>query len=115
MLKDRLKEVRKKAGMTQSQVATALGVTVSTYCGYETGKRQPDAMKIRQLAAVLGVSGDYLLEIDTMHEKDRKPIPENGDGSTDIDRRLNELLKTLTVEQKQLLLAQMQLMKMQSQ
>jgi len=34
----------------------------STYCGYETGKRQPDVAKIKQLSAFLGVSGDVLLE-----------------------------------------------------
>lgn len=114
MLKDRLKEVRKKAGMTQKQVANALGVTESTYCGYETGKRQPDAMKIRQLASVLGVSGDYLLDID-ISESEKKPILKGEDGLSEIDQRLKELLQSLTEDQKRLLLAQMQLMKQQSQ
>ena len=63
MLKDRLRAARKAAGKTQNEVAVAIGVTESTYCGYETGKRSPDALKIAKIAAVLGVSGDQLLEI----------------------------------------------------
>ena len=39
---ERLKEARISVGYTQQQVADAMGITNSTYCGYETGKRQPD-------------------------------------------------------------------------
>lgn len=47
---------------TQQQVADLMGITKSTYCGYETGKRQPDVAKIKQLASILNTSGDILLE-----------------------------------------------------
>lgn len=63
-MKKRLKQARKAAGMTQKEVAERLGITESTYCGYETGKRQPDAVKISAIARVLGVSGDYLLGLE---------------------------------------------------
>lgn len=64
MLKDRLRQARKNAGKTQKEVAEHLGITESTYCGYETGKREPDALKLRGIASFLNVSGDFLLEID---------------------------------------------------
>lgn len=64
MLKDRLREARKRAGKTQKEVAAAIGVSESAYCGYETGKRQPDAVKIVAIASFLGISGDFLLEIE---------------------------------------------------
>lgn len=64
MLKDRLRQARINAGLTQNEVAARLGVTESTYCGYETGKRQPDAIKIASLAKIMNVTGDYLLEIE---------------------------------------------------
>lgn len=70
MFKDRLRAARKNAGMTQKEVAIAIGVTESAYCGYETGKRQPDAIKISAIASVLGVSGDYLL--DTGYDENKK-------------------------------------------
>ncbi len=59
---ERLKEARISIGYTQQQVADAMGITNSTYCGYETGKRQPDVAKIKQLAKILKTSGDFLLE-----------------------------------------------------
>lgn len=73
MLSERLREARRNAKKTQMDVATAIGVTESTYCGYETGKRQPDALKIGAIASFLGVSGDFLLEIDPAENKDALP------------------------------------------
>ena len=62
MLREQLRKARKAAGKTQKEVAAFLGVTESTYCGYETGKRQPDAIKLNKISRFLGVSGDVLLE-----------------------------------------------------
>ena len=56
-----LRQARQRAGLTQQQVAQVLGITTSTYCGYETGKRQPDIQKLRLLSLVLRISGDELL------------------------------------------------------
>lgn len=58
-----LKRARLRAGMTQLQIAQSLGITASTYCGYETGKRQPDVNRLRQIAQLLHTSGDELLGI----------------------------------------------------
>ncbi|MBQ8535974.1 MAG: helix-turn-helix transcriptional regulator [Clostridia bacterium] len=58
---EQLKQARKAAGLTQAQVAAALRVDKSTYCGYETGKRKPDVQKLKQIAAILGTTGDALL------------------------------------------------------
>ena len=60
---EQLKKARLAKGYTQQQVADIMGITNSTYCGYETGKREPDVPKIKKLAALLGVSGDDLLEL----------------------------------------------------
>lgn len=64
---EQLRKARIASGLTQQQVADAMGITNSTYCGYETGKRQPDVQKIKQLSKIFGVSGDSLLE--TGYEK----------------------------------------------
>lgn len=57
-----LKLARTNIGYTQQQIADAMGITKSTYCGYETGKRQPDVPKLKQLAHILNISADTLLE-----------------------------------------------------
>lgn len=59
---ERLKAARLAAGSTQYDLAQQLGVDKTTYCGYETGRRQPDLSRLRQLASLLSVSVDALLE-----------------------------------------------------
>ena len=61
---ENLKNARIRAGLTQAQVAEKIGVAPSSYSFYESGKREPDVLKIKQIAAVLGVTGDDLLGIE---------------------------------------------------
>lgn len=60
---ERLKKAREKREYTQQQVADMMNVTKSTYCGYETGRSQPDLKKLKQLAVILNTSIDELLEM----------------------------------------------------
>lgn len=69
---EQLKRARLAQGLTQQQVADFMGITNSTYCGYETGKRQPDVEKIKLLAKILQTSGDTLLETGFCPEADDK-------------------------------------------
>lgn len=62
---DNLKRARQRVGMTQQQIAEGLGITKSTYCGYETGKRQPDLLKLRRLAFLLCTTTDALLSVNS--------------------------------------------------
>lgn len=57
-----LRNIRENRGLTQQQVADMMEIDKSTYCGYETGKRQPDVQKLKKLAKIFGISGDELLE-----------------------------------------------------
>lgn len=65
---ERLREARELRGYTQQQIADRMGIDKSTYCGYETGKRQPDVQKIKIISRILGVSGDALLETDFVRD-----------------------------------------------
>ena len=60
---DNLKEARLSRGLTQIQIANQLGIDKSTYSGYESGKRQPDVKRIKELAGILNVSADELLDV----------------------------------------------------
>ena len=57
----RIKELRKQRGISQTELGEILGVTRSTICQYEQGKRQPDNTTLVKLADFFGVSVDYLL------------------------------------------------------
>ena len=85
---EQLKLARIQAGLTQQQVADSMGITNSTYCGYETGKRQPDVEKIRMIAKLLNTSGDILLETGQgQSKKQSPPAPEQGaqEGKVSVD------------------------------
>lgn len=57
----RLRQERKKADLTQEDVAKMLGVTKMTISQYETGKRNPDLETLKKLALIFRVPTDYLL------------------------------------------------------
>lgn len=57
----RIKAMRKKIGLTQAQVAQRLGIASQSVTNYEAGKTDPSIRNLISLAAVLGVSTDYLL------------------------------------------------------
>ena len=89
---EQLKKARVSMGYTQQQVADALGLTASTYCGYETGKRQPDVAKLKQLARILNTTGRFLLETEPVQDTCR---PDLGAGNELMASygRLNERSK----------------------
>lgn len=86
---EELKAARIKTGLTQQQIADELGITKSTYCGYETAKRSPDPQRIKQLAKVLHVSADALLDISI--EKETSPAPAEAEAE-EVEKWLTDLL-----------------------
>lgn len=58
---ERLRELRKKAGLTQRQLADALYVNRNTYQNYEAGSTQPDFAILKKIAQYFNVTIDYLL------------------------------------------------------
>ena len=56
-----LKELRQKAGMTQKDLASKVGVTKSVISYYELSERSPSPEMLMKLAAVFHVSTDFLL------------------------------------------------------
>ena len=61
----KLKELRKKIGKTQEQIAEEIGIEKQTYQNYEIGKRKPNIEALKKLADYFKVSVDYLVEHET--------------------------------------------------
>jgi len=57
-----LYELRKKAGLSQTELAWQLGVTNKAVSKWENGKAKPSTETIRKLSSLFGVSVDSLLE-----------------------------------------------------
>lgn len=58
----RLKELRKKQGLTQDKLAKKLNVSRPTIAVWENGTSQPNNEALMKLASLFDVSVDYLLE-----------------------------------------------------
>ncbi|MBM6871351.1 helix-turn-helix domain-containing protein [Pseudoflavonifractor phocaeensis] len=56
----RLLALRKERNLKQTEVAEALGLSISSYCRYEYGQREPTVSVLIRMADFYGVSMDYL-------------------------------------------------------
>lgn len=61
MLSKRLKELRKKANLTQKDMADYFGTSQPSYQAWESGKRKPNSESLDKIANFFNVSTDYLL------------------------------------------------------
>lgn len=57
----RLREARKKAGMTQDDLGDDAGLSMTQISHYETGRYMPTSLMLTYIATSLGVKTDWLL------------------------------------------------------
>lgn len=77
----RISELRKKNGMTQEQLAEALGTTRQSVSKWESEKTSPDIDSVIRMGTLFDVSMDYLLlgeEPDRSHCADPMPTTQPG-------------------------------------
>lgn len=60
----KLKQLRKDKGLSQKEVASIIGVTISAYSNYEQGIREPSYDILIKLAKFYDVTTDYLLGLE---------------------------------------------------
>ena len=78
---ERLKELRKAAGITQSELAEKLNIHLQTVSKWERNLSEPDISQLGELAEALGVSLEKLCEyVGVTREK----LAACGDGYNDI-------------------------------
>ena len=65
MIAEKLKLLREKRNMTQTDVAKELGITRSSVNAWEMGISVPSTQYVIELARLFGVSTDYLLGLDS--------------------------------------------------
>ena len=61
---ERLKQLRIEKGLTQAEVAKALGVNKSCVSKYENDKNLPKAFVLLKMVKFFGVSANYILGLD---------------------------------------------------
>ena len=58
---ERLRAIRKRKGLTQTQLAEKVGISYQLICFYETGKHTPSMVVFEWLCGALGVTATELL------------------------------------------------------
>lgn len=103
---NKLAVARTNAGMTQQDVAAALGCTVQAYQNYEYGKRDIKGTTLAELADIFGCTVNYLLGLDAAHTAPSLAPTK----SPEDECRLLELYRSLTPTQQAAVLGVMEAM-----
>lgn len=89
---DRLKQLRLAKKFSQEQVAKRLGLSRSVVSGYEHNTHQPPINVLVKLAALYGVSTDFILGIEKKTIGLRNVTPAQEAIIEEINRLMLELL-----------------------
>ena len=87
-LSDMLKKLRKEKGLTQKELAEKAGLPLRSIINYENEIREPNAKALVALELALGVSGAYLLGLESY--PNFKPH-ETTDALNEFAKKYNEL------------------------
>lgn len=104
LISQRIKELRTQNNISQKELSIRLYVTPQAISKWERDEATPNPEAIAKMAKIFNVSADYLLGLT---EQKETPIPVSEDGLDEQDRQLMELMKKLSADQKQFLLAQL--------
>ncbi len=74
MQSNRLRYLREKESLTQTDIAHALHIGQSTYNRYERGIREPDHETLKKIADYFHVSLDFLLKHDRPYTRKEPDI-----------------------------------------
>ena len=100
-----LYELRVERGVSQKELAEAIGVSQSTIAKIEVGRNEATASTIRKLAGYFNISTDYLLEFEDdlgvrVDDKERKPDTLSAEGRRPLEgyREINAAGKKLVMQ-----------------
>lgn len=93
MLSENLKYYRQQAKMSQKALAAQLFVSQQAVAKWEKDTSTPNPETLTKIADVFKISVDDLLS-----ENRKEPVPENGDGLTDLEADILERMSRLTPE-----------------
>lgn len=83
-------------GLNQTQAAEKLGVGQKTVSNWMTGKVTPSIPKIKRIAAILGVSAEYLMNDDFNPNTQLVPLSKPTDKVQDDFEKLIQLRNEIT-------------------
>lgn len=99
-----IKQARKTAGLTQTELGEKIGTSGVTIMRYEKGQRQPRIEQIQKIADALGITMRQLMELDDdqeyIHKEMRWTMTKE-----DIERQTEAALQSMADNPYQLIFA----------
>ena len=74
MIGEKLRNLRKNAGMTQADLAKKIGMSPSAIGMYEQGRREPDSEILVKFSKIFNVSVDFLVGIEKKKHSKKKLV-----------------------------------------
>lgn len=98
----RIKAARKKAGMTQADLAGKLNISYVNISQLEKDQRNPTIETLQRIAAALGVDVNLLISGQALEQRDQamKDYVARRFTEAELDKRLRDSYGTLTLEGK---------------
>ncbi len=93
----RIQKAREESGMSQEELASALGITQSALSNYELGKRRLYLANMEQIANVLGRPLSYFMEEEKAAGETKEQRPVSID---EVTSRITGLLSELSHEER---------------
>ena len=90
---NRIRECRKAAGLSQKYVSVTLGIAGPSISNWESGKTNPSHDNLVRLAALYGVTVDYLLGLDDAPAQAQEKAP-----ASPLDAQIMKELEGADVE-----------------
>ena len=103
-----LRDLRTRKGITQKQLAEALGISESAVGMYERGHREPDFEMLEAIADYFNVDMDYLTGRSSIERKTPVTPPEAPIKMDDFTFAMHHHSGALTEKDKEILLAMAQ-------
>ena len=97
MLPSKLRDLRKKHGLSQKELAEKLMTTQAKVASWENGDSVPDISYIAKLAFLYDVSADYLLKDDKQEGQTIEPGEEMDRQNTKRLGRINSIYWTIVI------------------
>ena len=94
MFTERLKSLRKEAGLTQKEIADHFKTSPQSYAQWEKGLRSPSKESLEKLAQFFNVSTDYLLGNSELKNPEEQ--------LSNVELLFRKTSKNMTPEQKEI-------------
>lgn len=87
-----MRELRKRSGMSQKEIAAEVGVSQATYSAYERGRNEPPAEMLVRLSYVFDCSIDVLVQRERLYRDAEEALKQVAQCQEEIDRLKADLV-----------------------